>query len=89
MTRRTLFELEEVAQRNLDLREGHEDAAPWDAVNKLLGDMASILWDGHGKKWDARARNCNRFASAPSPVAAMRAAVALRDAPVPVRRQLL
>lgn len=65
------------------------DEAPWDATLAALADVATLMWDTHGKKWDCRVRNCAHFASAPTPVAAIEAARRLRDTPQPPRRRVL
>lgn len=57
-----------------------KNEAPWSHPD-LLGQMAVVLWDGHNKQWDARARNCDRYAHATSVGEAMQQAIALRDAP--------
>lgn len=89
MTRRSLFDEPETTE--LYLRPGHKDQAPWDSTTKLMCDMATIMWCESTKRWEARARNCSHFAHAPTPGAAMQAALELRDNPKPVtaRRVLL
>lgn len=66
-----------------NVRPGHLDEAPWDAVDELFYGVATVLWDDRLKRWDARARGCAEFAHAPTPAAAMRAALDLKEGKAP------
>lgn len=48
-------------------------------LEQLMEHMAAVLWDGHNKRWDARAKGCAQFAKGATPREAMEEALRIFD----------
>ncbi len=49
------------------------------STEELLSRMRAVLWDGHDKKWDARAKYCEKWGHGATPREAMEEALRLED----------
>lgn len=48
-------------------------------TDELLFRMATVLWNGSTRQWNARAKGCSNFANGATPREAMEKALAIWD----------